>query len=157
MFPPDRFIVYSHEYWWSDAWDAIEYGREYDFSRPFFEQFADLMRVVPWFNGSFINFVNSEYCNHALNLKNCYLVFDADGCEDVAYAVGTQQSKNSFDLSACTHCELSVHNFYCHNCYKVFYSVNCEQCTDIWYSKDCINCNNCFGCVGLKNKSYYIF
>src|SRR3990167_2648133 len=31
--------VYEHDYWWSDKWDSIAYGREYDFSKPFFEQF----------------------------------------------------------------------------------------------------------------------
>jgi len=43
-FPPQAPIkVYDREYWWSDAWDSMVYGREYNFSRPFFEQFRDLM------------------------------------------------------------------------------------------------------------------
>jgi hypothetical protein len=25
------------------------------------------------------------------------------------------------------------------------------------FCRDCVGCNNCFGCVNLKNKSYYIF
>lgn len=157
MFPPNRFTVYDHDYWWSDKWDAVAYGKEYDFSRPFFEQFGELMKVVPWFNSSTINLVNSEYCNNASDLKNCYLVFDADYCENLAYSVGTQYSKDSFDLSACTYCERSAHNFYCHNSYDTFYSLCCEQCVSVWFSKDCIGCSNCFGCVGLRNKSYYIF
>ncbi len=42
-YPP----VYEQSYWWSDAWDPKEYGRTFDFSRPFFEQWAALYRAVP--------------------------------------------------------------------------------------------------------------
>src|SRR5688572_7762969 len=38
IYRPDApCTVYSHDYWWSDAWDPMQYGQEYDFSRPFFE------------------------------------------------------------------------------------------------------------------------
>lgn len=40
--------VYEVEYWRSDAWDPLEYGLEYDFSRSFFEQFRELLYTVPW-------------------------------------------------------------------------------------------------------------
>src|SRR3989344_8567814 len=39
--------VYDHNYWWGDGWDPYAYGREYDFSRPFFEQMKELIREVP--------------------------------------------------------------------------------------------------------------
>jgi len=36
MFAPDSGItVYEHDFWWSDKWDARDYGRDFDFSRPF--------------------------------------------------------------------------------------------------------------------------
>ncbi len=39
IYRPDApFPVYDQEYWKSDAWDPLSYGREFDFSRPFFEQ-----------------------------------------------------------------------------------------------------------------------
>ena len=41
--PPEApFKVYYEDYWWTDNWDPMEYGRDYDFSRPFFEQFQKL-------------------------------------------------------------------------------------------------------------------
>jgi len=40
--------VYDLEYWNSDNWDPMEFGKDYDFSRPFFEQFRELMQSVPW-------------------------------------------------------------------------------------------------------------
>src|SRR3989338_913779 len=48
MYPADTpFPVYQRIAWWSDQWDALNYGREFDFNRPFFAQFADLQKVVP--------------------------------------------------------------------------------------------------------------
>ncbi len=34
--------IYCSECWNSDKWDATSYGQDYDFSRPFFEQWNDL-------------------------------------------------------------------------------------------------------------------
>lgn len=50
--------------------------------------------------------------------------------------------------------------YYCINTnqsYKTFFSRNCNSCVDVWFSQDCIGCANCFGCSGLRNKSYHIF
>src|SRR5665213_194515 len=35
--PDAPVTVYDDRTWWSDKWDPIDYGKEYDFSRPFFE------------------------------------------------------------------------------------------------------------------------
>lgn len=36
--PRHQFPVYEPDAWWSDDWDPMEYGKEFDFNRPFFEQ-----------------------------------------------------------------------------------------------------------------------
>ena len=44
IYSEDRNVtVYSREYWWGDAWDPYNYGRDVDFSRPFFEQMKELI------------------------------------------------------------------------------------------------------------------
>lgn len=43
----EPYTIWSQEEWNSDDWDPLDYGRDFDFSRPFFEQFAELHRVVP--------------------------------------------------------------------------------------------------------------
>src|SRR3989344_273751 len=45
--PGSPYKVYCAECWWSDKWDPLDYGRDYDFSRPFFEQIKELWRDVP--------------------------------------------------------------------------------------------------------------
>src|SRR3989344_7484137 len=48
MFPQKvGFPVYCHECWWSDNWDPLAGGVEYDFERPFFDQFQELRSRVP--------------------------------------------------------------------------------------------------------------
>ena len=149
--------VYDLEYWNSDNWDPMEFGKDYDFSRPFFEQFRELMQSVPWPSKSVQFMVNSDYCDQAGYMKNCYLCFDADHNEDCAYCVRFHYTKNSFDISESVGNELCYDSFSINKCYKTFFSIHCENCIDVWFSKDLTGCNNCFGCVGLRNKSFYIF
>ena len=65
MFSPDKARpVYSTDIWWSDSWNPRDFGREYDFDRPFFEQWRDLMQVVPLPALSMVRptIENSDYC-----------------------------------------------------------------------------------------------
>src|SRR3990167_6999325 len=45
--PGTPYKVYHPDAWYGDKWNAMDYGREFDFSRPFFEQFKELMIDVP--------------------------------------------------------------------------------------------------------------
>ncbi|MEK7093988.1 MAG: hypothetical protein AAB903_01450 [Patescibacteria group bacterium] len=104
-----------------------------------------------------INMVNSEYCEQAGGLKNCYLCFNGNEMENSAYVVSGWNIKDCFDLYETRHTELSYDSYMADEGYKIFYSVNIEECTDIWFSRNLVGCTNCFGCVNLRNKSYYIF
>lgn len=155
--PQAPLTIYEHAYWWSDQWDPLDYGRDYNFSRSFFEQFRELMYAVPWPSRNIINLVNSDYCDQAGNLKNCYLCFDTGGAEDSAYIVGAPMVKNSFDLTQVVRMELCYEGLGDEACYQAFFSNYCIQCNDVWFSRDLAGCSNCFGCVNLRNKQYYIF
>ena len=70
MYAPDKiYKVYAEDYWKSDAWEPLEYAKDYDFSKNFFEQFRILFEEIPHPNMIQKNNVNSEYTNHTLNLK----------------------------------------------------------------------------------------
>ena len=45
--PEVAYTVYHQDYWWSDAWDALSYGREYEASTSAMGQFGALLQVVP--------------------------------------------------------------------------------------------------------------
>lgn len=157
MTPLAPMPVYDTQYFFSDAWDPMSYGRDYDSNRGFFEQWQELYHIVPWTPIWNYGKVNSEYSIGAF-IKNCYLCFDTgNNTEDCAYCVSVQFGKQSFNLVNSKHCELCYFCINTDNSYKTFFSRNCVSCTDSWFLQDCVGCTSCFGCTGLRNKSYCIF
>src|SRR5262245_32596158 len=55
------FPVYHPSEWYGDLWDPMKYGRPIDFSRPFFEQWHELMTAVPRLGIDIVNCENSDY------------------------------------------------------------------------------------------------
>lgn len=159
QYAPDApFPVYCAPCWWSDSWDATEHGQEYDFKKPFFEQFFELSKKVPHmgtFTSSHTTMVNSEYTNLVGNLKNCYLIFNADYNEGCCYGTEIESSKECFDNLMIEGCELCHECVNCRKCYRTFFSIDCESCVDVWFSRNCAGCSDCFGCVNLRKKKYH--
>ena len=151
--------VYCQQCWWKDDWDASEYSLEYDPSRSFIEQVNELFHQVPAMSlyGLYTTNVGTEYANMTGWLKNCYMVTYSDHCENVVHGSFVNWSKDSVDNLMGQKLELCYETINCTQCYETLFSVDCDSCTNILFSKNCSGCNNCFGCVNLKNKSYYIF
>jgi hypothetical protein len=77
IYSPDKpYKVYAQDEWRSDKWDAMDYGREYDFSKTFTENFKELMLVVPRANFYGTNNENSDYTNHCNYSNSCYMCAD---------------------------------------------------------------------------------
>ncbi len=159
MYAPESiYKVYDQEYWKSDNWDPMDYGKEYDFSKDFFEQFRKLFEEIPHPNLIQKNNINSDYTNHTLNLKNCYLCVSTDTAEDSSYTFNAIiRVKNCIDLHQSSDCEFCYELVDSSKSNRLFWSQNCETCVDSAFLYDCRNCLNCFGCVSLRNKSYCIW
>ncbi len=151
------YKVYEQNYWRSDAWDPLEYGKDVDVTRPFLTQFGELLKAVPEPNLIQKNLVNSEYSNIALNLKNCYNCIGIDGGEDSAYCFsGILDIQHSFDIYQATSTEYSYELIDCVKSNSVRFAQSCEGCVDSWFLYDCRNCTNCIACVGLRSRQYCI-
>ena len=158
LFPQESGVkVYSEAEWWSDEWEALLYGREYDFSKPFFEQFNELSKLVPRYNLDVIRMVRSDYSGNASDLKDCYLIFNSNNSENSMYGLAIDNSRNCIDNCYLNKCEKTYETFFSNSCYKVYFSSECNEYNNVWFSKNCIGCNDCIGCVNLRNKSYHIF
>jgi len=160
IYPPESGItVYTDEDFRSDVWDPLDYGVDYDFSKPFFQQFLELMKKVPHPARNYFveTMINSEYSANCGYLKNCYLLFNSNNDEDCAYGNGVTYSKNCYDNSNCDNTERCYQSFWLTNCHRAHFSSQCVESFEIWFCKDCIGCNNCFGCMNLRNKKYCIF
>lgn len=160
MYSQDKpFRVVEDKDWWGDTYDMNEYGTPYDFSKSFFQQFKELMLRVPLphLHRDYSRMDNSEYCNAATGVKNCYLCMAIDECEDTYYSFTIEHVKNSADISFASESELCYECTDITICYNARYSTDCETCNDIYFCQDCTGCTSCIGCTNLRNASYRIF
>jgi hypothetical protein len=160
VYSPDKpYTVYCSTCWWSDDWDQTEIGRDYDFSRSFFEQFDELLRQAPLVGrfGYESQAVRSDWVNMFTNVKDCYLSFHVDNCERCMYSYYIGQCNDCNGLALSFGDELCYHSIALQQCNRVFFSKYSESCIDSWFLKNCVGCTNCFASANLKNKQYHIF
>lgn len=160
LYAPDTeygkdFKIYEHDEWWKDDWDAASYGRDFDFTRPFFEQFHELLKEVPRVNLMQVNNENSPYTTGTGYCKNCHLINCSENDEDCYYGKLLQGCRDTMDSDYVYDSELCYDCFYvrkCYNCIGVSYSQNCMDCC---FSENLKGCRNCFLCTNLSNKEFY--
>lgn len=161
LYSPDKELtVYSKEAWWGDGWDPLSYGRSFDFTRPFFEQLAELSKQVPRIalvSSPDADENNCQYMNYAGNSRNCYMVFDSDFNEDSAYANVLKHSTYCMDCSYVNRSELCYECVDCSACYNLNFSQDCMNCSDGYFLFQCTGCFDCAFCYNLSNKRYHIF
>ena len=150
--------VFGFEAWWGDDWDPMDFGRDFDFERGFFDQFIEMSLDVP--RPCIVNMSseNSMYTNHSAYNKNCYMCINTGYSEDLLYC-----SNYNLYNKDCTDC-LAVHK--CERCYFCVntkessfskYLSECKGCTDCSFCFDCKSCQNCFGCFNLRSKEFCIY
>jgi len=155
--PDSKFKIYKNSVWWGDSWDPLEYGKNFDFNKNFFQQFDELQTEVPREGTTIFNSENCEYNSHIRNSKDCYLSSLVANSEDCLYSYWLTDAKDSVD---CVYANLSDLCYWCSdidrcfNCTALRESVNC---TDCYFSYQLRGCNNCIFCTNLANKNYYIF
>lgn len=155
LYPSDTpFAVYCNSCWWSDKWEARKYGRAYDFPKPFFEQFHELTLEVPRPALYQKNVVDSPYSNHTEGIKNCYLMFDGQGCENVMYGRTVVNLKDTLDSHLSFDSELCYGLLVSERCHRGEYLFFSENCVDSAFLFDCKNCSDCFLSSNLRSKKY---
>src|SRR3989338_146432 len=155
--------VYCNKCWWSDKWDPKKYGKNIDFSRPFFEQFRELQDKVPLLsliNDDGVGSLNCEYTQNVTFARNCYMTSMSWYSEDCmySYSIAGPETRDICD-------SLDLYNYsqiiydgifleHCYNCRSCYYSTGLTDCL---FCYDCKGCSNCFMCVNLREKKYCIF
>ncbi|MFC1655648.1 hypothetical protein ACFL3C_02150 [Patescibacteria group bacterium] len=154
--PDSPYKVYKNTHWYGDKWDALEYGRDFDFNRSFFEQFKELQLEVPRLALINARAENSDYCNMTWGNKNCYLVFGGDFNEDVQCGTLCMYNKDCVDVDLSDKNEVCYFMGDSYNCYGCQYTFDSKNCTDCFFISDCIGCSDCILCTNLVKKSYCI-
>ncbi|MFA6305223.1 MAG: hypothetical protein WC651_00650 [Candidatus Gracilibacteria bacterium] len=151
------FKIYKNSVWWGSGWDAIEYGRDYDFNKPFFEQFKDLQLLVPREGTSIFNSENCDYNSHIRESRNCYLNSLVAKCEDLYYSYWMVNDKNVFDSINTNDATLCYYCSRLNKGYGCLFVEESNNCTDCCFCYQIHGCNNCIFSSNLANKSYYAF
>lgn len=145
--------VLCHDCYWSDGWDPLQYGRDYDPSVPFFDQFALLKRAVPRLCIFNTQSENSDYTIHSSRNKNCYMGCSMIGNEAVHFSDFVFDSRDSVDCFSCERLELCYSCVLSEDCYNGDWLTLCVNVTDAMLCFDCKGCKRVLGCVGRRNAS----
>jgi len=158
IYSPDKVQkVYNQDIWWSDNWDAMDYGRNFDFSRSFFEQYKELYQEVPSMHLYVDANENSDYVNWTGWAKNLYMCFSSDHSQDSFYSGNFYYWKDSSDCLYCYGLENSYECVDCRDSNGLYYSQNCSNCDSSYFLLDCVGSSYCFASYGLRNAKYMIF
>lgn len=148
--------IYDYNEWWSDSFDGMNYGRDFDFNRPFFEQFAELFKEVPLVNLMQLNNENSPFTTGTAYCKNCHLINCSENCQDCYYGKLIQNSRDVMDSDYVYDSELLYECFNVRSGYNSKYLLNSQNCRDCYFSDNLKGCSDCFLCTNLSNKQYHV-
>jgi len=152
--------VYCHACWWSEKWDSKKFGLSFDFNRPFFDQYKELLISVPKLAMMNDNGTGSENCEYTYDIsrgKNCYLVLSSWFMQDCMYSFQLNRVKD------CTDCYFVIESELMYNCVNCEKCYNCQELTQCTESRDCVfgfnltGCSDCLFCAGLRHKQYHIW
>ena len=152
--------IYSIKSWWSDKWDPMNYSKNFDETKSFFEQYFKLHSKVPkiaMMNDNWTNSENIEYCQDVAYSKNCYLTnvaWKLENCHYNSYMAWWKWLIDCFFVMESENCYECLNSYNLFNC---FFVENSRNISDCWFAYDLIWCNNCLFSVWLRNKKYYIF
>jgi hypothetical protein len=159
-YSPDKpYIVYDQKNRRSDSRDPMDYGRDFDFTRTFSENFRELMVVVPRaaiMNDNGVGSENCEYCQDFAFGKNCYMCTGSRYLENCYYC--SIEVINSKYLVDCNVIDQSEHCYQCfcwshlYNCQYVYCSRNNSNC---FAGYNLNGCKDCISCTNLDNAQYY--
>ncbi|HAS80841.1 MAG: hypothetical protein UR25_C0004G0064 [Candidatus Nomurabacteria bacterium GW2011_GWE1_32_28] len=158
MYSPNKpYTVWCYDCWFSDDWNALDYGLIYDSGKPFLDQYNNLLKTVPKISLIYVRSPGSQYTNISADNKNCYMLVESSNNENCLNCYWIQVSKDLVDCSFTNKVELSYEVDDCYDCNNLKFSKGCHSCLDSVFLLDCRNCSNCFGCVNLRGQKYNIF
>ena len=149
-----KFPVYCNECWWSDKWNPLDYGREFDSSKSFFDQWKELSDAVPRPSIEAYQNENSPYSDYTWFSKNVYLSPSTISSDNVSYSKGAWSCRDTFDSMVVQDCESVYEVLDSEHCVNCKWISECKDCLDSSYIFDCRNCSDCFMSSNLRNKKF---
>lgn len=130
-----------------------EYGIDYDFNIPFFDNIKKLFSTVPYPARMMdLNAENSQFAEAVWKSHNIYLSFLViNDCENILYSFYAQDNvcnvlNSTFVWDGCDNVYQST---WVIKWYNIFYSKYIVNCSDVWFSSNLIGCKECLFCDDL--------
>ena len=151
------FPVYTSDEWWSQDWDPRSYGRSYDPSRNFFDQYEDVFNATPKMSNIVGNCEGSQYAIYAGNSKNVYyssMVFR--NSEDVYFSISITHCTFILDCLRCFNSSSLYECIQCSETHQSAFLFDSHNSRDCFYGIDLRNCSDCILSSNLRNKKFYV-
>ena len=125
IYSPDKScIVYNQSYWWSDEFDGVDFGIEYDNSTPFFENFKKLDLLVPKLSTTIQSSENCDYTNDTGDSSDCYMSYRTHYSKNIMHSYRANKSSDCIDSYQVKESENLYECFQCNKCQKSKYLYN---------------------------------
>jgi len=158
--PDNPQIIYCNKCWWGDDWDPTSYSQDFDFSKPFFEQYSEFRKKVPaiaMMNDNGIGSKNCEYTQDFAYGKNCFMTMIAWKIENTMYFCYGAEANEAVDCMGIFDPSEGIYEtMYSDKCYGSRHIYDSSALVNCSFCYDCSGCEECFQCVGLRNKKYCI-
>ena len=155
--PDKKYKVYDSRFWWSDNWDPLSSGIDYNSEISFFQQFDILLSNTPLWWIIVVNDVQeSPFTNYTAASIRVYMSVDIFESEDIYHCTTIKRCKNlldCYDLEDSQYVYMWCFSRELYNCKYVSYSKNCKNSS---YLYGCENLSFSDFCVWLRDKKYYI-
>jgi DNA-directed RNA polymerase subunit RPC12/RpoP len=151
------FPVYCYECWYSDQWDGLDYGIDYEPGVPFFTQLKKVLDTVPRLAIWIVQSTNSPYTNQSYSNKNCYLSYALRDSEDSAYITRVVDLKKSFDCLYTHHSDTVYQTVNVEKSYRSAFVDESEGAVDSYFISNSKNCQQCLGGVNLRSSTNVFF
>lgn len=157
MYSPDKTLkIYDYKIWRSDNRDAMNYWKEFDFSKTFTENFKLLYYDVPQMSLKIQNSENSDYTNLSIGNKSSYLCAGWDFWENCMYSTFSFYSLWIVDSYRIFNSQYISNSIYLQSCSSCHYCQSCKDCYHCIWCYRCEWCQFCYRCTNLVNKKYMI-
>ncbi len=157
VFSPDKpYKVYDHKIWWSDEFDWIDYGKDFDSKKTFFEQFKGLDLTVPKLSIGIQNCENCDFTTDIWDSKDCYMSFRTHYCDNIIHSYRPNRSSNCVDCYQVKESENLYECFECDKCQNSKYLYKCNNSHSSYFLWNCTWCHDCILCYNQTNTSYCI-
>ena len=148
--------MYCFECWWSDEFDATQYGQEIDWEKSLLEQLSTLKQKVPHLAlAQWTTNENSRYTQHTEFVKDCYLCGAIIRAEKSLYSRWVSSVDNIVDTYYVTKSSLCYESSNIVGGTKIFFSHSVENSSFVYFSDHIEWSSNVILSSNIHNGQYF--